>query len=107
MKWFGREADYKASWGSSPKMQGISKRNFSREGTSSFNSGFVLEPEVITKKFQQYAESAAEVVHKVEGEIEYFDPESEESLTELANEMDEEVNIRNALNGNCQKKETK
>ena len=96
---------YRASWSFNKKLNQISERNFSREGTSSFKTGFILDPEIITGKFQQYAESAAELTQKVEGKIQYFDPESKESLTELANEMEDEFNIKNALNGNCEKRD--
>lgn len=105
MKLFGREADYTASWGFSSKLSGLSRDNFSREGTSSFNTGFILDSHVITEKFTQYAKAAAEVTEELSGEVEYFEPESDENLTAIANEMDEKVNIRHVLNGNWDKRD--
>ncbi|MFB6144071.1 MAG: hypothetical protein ABEJ98_02050 [Candidatus Nanohaloarchaea archaeon] len=101
MKFFGREADFEASWGFSPNLKGLSEKNFNREGSPSFNSGFILDPEVINRKFYGYAATLEEASESMKGKIDYFKPEERDrSLTEVAEEMDEVSTIPHILNGN-------
>lgn len=108
MGFFGRKADYRATWRFSPNLEGLSKKNFGKEGTSSFGSGFILDPNVITRKFGGYAAAAAKITSDVSGEVEYFEPKSYQKkyeLTEVANEMDETVNINHVFNGNWDRRD--
>lgn len=104
MSFYEGRQKYRASWSFNKKLRGLSEKNFNREGTSWINSGFVLDHEVITKKFSDYATSLAKSANRVSGEVEYFEPDKS-GLTKVAEEMAEKSNIKNVLNGNCDKRD--